>query len=551
MKSKINRREFIRALGFGAAALTAPGCIGARKLSADLGPKDRPGRRLNFLWISCEDISPDLGCYGDDYAVTPNLDRLASEGCRYSSAFVSFPVCAPTRSSIITGVHPGTLGSMHMRTKNKGYQAVPPPQVKCFTEYLRAAGYYCTNNSKTDYQFKTPFTAWDESSKKAHWRNHPENMPFFSVINLTTTHESRCWPREGEKLIHDPAKVAVPPYYPDTPIVRENLARYYDNITKMDKQAGAILEQLEQDGLAEETVVFFWSDHGRGLPRCKRWPYDSGLRVPLLIRWPGRIKPGSTCDDLVNLIDLAPTLLSLAGVKIPSYIQGRVLLGHRKDKPRKYVFGGRNRMDLSSNDYIRTIRDKRYRYIRNFTPEVPYAQRIDYMEKMPIMQEWRRLHAEGKLTGAQKLFFRHPKPHEELYDLLTDPHEVNNLADSPQHQQILKRLRTELEKWIEDTGDLGGLDEEELIERMWPGRKQPVTATPTVDTTTAANGKIAVKISCATEGASIGYRLDDQGRWLIYTGPILLDSGTVLQTKAIRIGYRQSKMLRFALDSVK
>ena len=272
MKTKINRREFIRALGFGAAALTAPGCIDDRRPAAD-----RPKHRPNFLWISCEDISPDLGCYGDDYAVTPNLDRLAGEGCRYSNAFVSFPVCAPTRSSIITGVHPGTLGSMHMRTKNKGYQAVPPPQVKCFTEYLRTAGYYCTNNSKTDYQFKTPFTAWDESSKKAHWRNRPENMPFFSVFNLTTTHESRCWPREGEKLIHDPAKVAVPPYYPDTPIVRENLARYYDNITKMDKQTGAILEQLEQDGLAEETVVFFWSDHGRGLPRCKRWPYDSGL----------------------------------------------------------------------------------------------------------------------------------------------------------------------------------------------------------------------------------------------------------------------------------
>jgi uncharacterized sulfatase len=485
-----------------------------------------------------------LGCYGDDYADTPNLDRFAHEGCRYSNAFVSFPVCAPTRSSIITGVHPGTLGTMHMRTKNKGYQAVPPPQVKCFTEYLRTAGYYCTNNSKTDYQFKPPFTAWDESSKKAHWRNRPENMPFFSVINLTTTHESRCWPREGEKLIHDPAKVVMPPYYPDTPIVRENLARYYDNITRMDKQAGAILEQLEQDGLAEETVVFFWSDHGRGLPRCKRWPYDSGLRVPLLIRWPRRVKPGSTCDDLVNLIDLAPTLLSLAGVKVPSYIQGRVLLGNRKDKPRKYVFGGRNRMDLSSNDYIRTIRDKRYRYIRNFTPEVPYAQRIEYMEKMPIMQEWRRLHAEGRLTGAQKLFFRHPKPLEELYDLLADPHEVNNLAESPEHQHILKKMGGVLEKWIKDTGDLGWLDEGELIERMWPGRKQPVTATPNVDTTYAAEGKTLVKISCATDGASIGYRLGEQGRWLIYTGPILLESGAVLQAKAIRIGYRESEILR-------
>ncbi|MHC4623707.1 MAG: sulfatase-like hydrolase/transferase, partial [Planctomycetota bacterium] len=191
----MNRRDFIKAVGLGTAALAVPGCTGEKKASAK-----RARRRPNFLWISCEDISPDLGCYGDEYGVTPNLDRLAAQGRRYTKAFVPFPVCAPTRSAIITGVHPGTLGSMHMRTKNKGYEAVPPAQVKCFTELLRAAGYYCSNNSKTDYQFKPPFTAWDESSRKAHWRNRPMGMPFLSVINITTTHESRCWPREGEKL---------------------------------------------------------------------------------------------------------------------------------------------------------------------------------------------------------------------------------------------------------------------------------------------------------------------------------------------------------------
>jgi uncharacterized sulfatase len=493
------------------------------------------------LWISCEDISPDLGCYGDEYAETPNLDKLARQGCRYSNAFVTYPVCAPTRSSIITGMFPSTIGSMHMRTKNKGYEAVPPPQVKCFTEYLRAAGYYCTNNRKTDYQFKSPFTAWDECSKKAHWRNRPTNMPFFSVFNLTTTHESKCWPREGEQLMHDPAKVVVPPYYPDTPIVRANLARYYDNISKMDKQADDILRQLQEDGLAEDTVVFFWSDHGRGLPRCKRWPYDSGLRVPLIIRWPGGIKPGTVCEDLVNLIDLAPTLLSLAGVKIPTYMQGRVLLGHGRAEAREYVFGGRNRMDLSSNDYIRTVRDRRYRYIRNFTPQVPYAQRIEYMEKMPIMQEWRRLHAEGKLTGAQKLFFRHPKPAEELYDLVTDPHEVNNLAESRDQQAVLKRMRTMLEKWIKDTGDLGGVPEDELIERMWPGGKQPATARPVIETGGAADGKLTVKITCATPGASVGYRLGSDRRWLIYTEPIRVGVGAEVRSKAIRIGYKPSE----------
>jgi len=538
MELGINRRQFVKGLGLGAAGLALTGRLSGLQAA---GGKRRP----NILWISCEDISPDLGCYGDDYSVTPNLDRLAGQGCRYEYAFVPFPVCAPTRSAIITGVHPGTLGTMHMRTRNKGYEAVVPPEVRCFTEYLRAAGYYCTNNAKTDYQFKCPFTAWDECNKKAHWRNRPNGAPFFSVINLTTTHESRCWKRQRERLTHDPAKVQVPPYYPDTAVVRENLARYYDNITKMDKQVGDILEQLEQDGLAEDTVVFFWSDHGRGLPRCKRWPYDSGLRVPLIIWWPGVIRPGSVCEDLVNLIDLAPTVLSLAGVKVPGYMQGRILLGPSKDKPRQYVFGGRNRMDLSQNDFIRTVRDKRYRYIRNFTPEVPYAQRIEYMERMPIMQEWRRLNAEGKLTGPQKLFFRHPKPEEELYDLRADPYEINNLADSPRHQDVVKRMRAVLEAWMKQTGDLGGLDEEQLIERMWPGRKQPVTAAPVVTATRRAGGTVVVRLSCRTEGASIGYRLGENGRWLIYTGPIILKSGRTLQAKAIRIGYKESEVVRF------
>ncbi|MHC4474294.1 MAG: sulfatase family protein [Planctomycetota bacterium] len=541
MQSKIQRRQFIKAVGLGAGLLA----IRYPKGLTGVFASDEK-HRLNFLWISCEDISPDLGCYGDGYAVTPNLDRFAQQGCRYTNAFVPFPVCAPTRSAIITGVHPGTLGTMHMRTKMKGYEAVPPPQVKCFTEYLRAAGYYCTNNRKTDYQFKPPFTTWDECSKEAHWRNRRANMPFFSVFNLTTTHESKCWPRENEKLTHDPAKVEVPPYYPDTPLVRENLARYYDNITKMDKQADDILRQLEADGQAENTVVFFWSDHGRGLPRCKRWPYDSGLHVPLIIRWPGTIGPGTVCDDLVNLIDLAPTLLSLAGVKVPTYMQGKVLLAQQQAKPRQYVFGGRNRMDLSSNDYIRTVRDKRYRYIRNFTPQVPYAQQIDYMEKMPIMQEWRRLAAEGKLTGPQKLFFQHPKSVEELYDITSDPHEVKNLAYSPKDSDVLERMREELDRWIKDTRDLGGLDEDELIERMWPGRKQPATATPTFETTSAGL-KTLVKITCATKGASIGYRIGEHGRWLIYNRPVPVPPAAILEAKAIRIGYKESEPAQFTL----
>jgi len=499
-----------------------------------------PERPPNVLWISCEDISPDLGCYGDQYADTPNLDRLAEQSCRYAAAFVAYPVCSPTRSSIITGMYPSTLGTMHMRTGMKGYEAVPPPQVRCFTEYLRAAGYYCSNHTKTDYQFACPFTAWD--ARRGDWRNadRPPKMPFFSVINFATTHESRCWPRKNEKLIHDPDQAPLPPYYPDTPLVRRNIARYYDNISRLDQQVGEVLRRLEEDGLADNTVVFFWSDHGRGLPRCKRWPYDSGLHVPLIVRWPGEIAPGSVCDDLINLIDLGPTVMSIAGLKIPPHVQGRAFLGPQKGMPRTHVFGGRERMDLTSDEHIRTVRDEQYRYIRNFMSKRPYAQVIPYMEKMPIMREWRRLNAEGKLVGPQKLFFRDTKPAEELYDLAADPHEVNNLADSPEHRHVLKRLRATLQQWIQQTGDLGGIPEDVLITRMWPGGKQPVTAKPVIEVEPAADGRLVVGITCATEGASIGYRIGPKGRWMVYSEPLCLKSGDELTAKAVRIGYSPS-----------
>jgi uncharacterized sulfatase len=534
------RRQFLKTMATGAAFFGLP-----RQSLLQASSKPNSLTRPNILWISCEDISPDLGCYGDGYAVTPNIDRLAAQGCRYTNAFVPFPVCAPTRSSVITGMYPGTLGSMHMRTSLQDYECVPPPYVRCFPEYLRMAGYYCSNHTKTDYQFSPPFTTWD--ARRGSWRNkdRPEDAPFFSVINLAVTHESKCW--DIEKTIHDPAKVKVPPYYPDTPVVRRNLAKYYDNITTMDKQVGDILQKLEADGLADSTVVFFWSDHGRGLPRCKRWPYDSGLRVPLIIRAPQTITPSSVSDELVNLVDLAPTVLSLAGLNVPSTMQGRIILGDKKAPPPKYVFGGRNRMDATSHDFIRTCRDKRYRYIRNFTPHIPYAQTIPYMEKMPIMQQWRKLHSEGKLTGPQKLFFEHPKPDEELYDIENDPHEINNLAASPGHKHILKNMRAALKAWMKKTSDLGAIPEDKLIERMWPGRKQPTTATPTIETSPAQNGKVLVKLTCQTEGASIGYRIAGRKRWLVYAKPFTLNAGTELTAKAIRIGYKPSPEIKKTL----
>lgn len=510
-----------------------------------------PQQRPNILWISCEDMSPDLGCYGDRYAVTPNLDRLASQGVRYTRVFGHAGVCAVNRTGIITAMYPTTIGTQHMRC-----EGVPPPHVKCFPEYLRAAGYYCTNNVKTDYNFAAPVTAWDENSNKAHWRNRPDKrQPFFAVFNITTTHESQIrlpavqFAKRTARLTaadrHDPAQAVLPPYYPDTPIVRRDWANYHDLITAMDKEVADILRQLDEDGLADETVVFFWSDHGRGLPRAKRWIYDSGLHVPLIVRWPGKLPAGTTNDDLVALLDLGPTALSIAGVKVPEYMQGRAFLGTHKGPPREYIFAGRDRMD-EAYDLIRAVRDRRYKYIRNFEPHRPYAQPISYMDQMPTMQELRRLDAAGKLTGPQTLFFRKTKPIEELYDTANDPHEIVNLADSPQHQEILRRLRHELERWQTETNDLGLVPEAVLWERLRPGGVFATTAAPALTPAPGFNGRpVVVTATCATEGASIAYTAGagKNPRWLLYTGPITVDKSTLLRFKACRLGYKDSPVV--------
>ena len=523
----LTRRGFFSAAGAAAAsALFAPALA-----------HGAPAQRPNVLWITCEDTSPDLGCYGDPYAVTPNLDGLASQGARYTLAFTHAPVCAPSRSGIITGMYPTTIGTLHMRS-----QGVPPPYVRCFPEYLRAAGYYCTNNAKTDYNFPCPPTAWDECSRQAHWRNRPDRaQPFFAVFNIETTHESRCWPVDGP-LQHDPAKAVLPPYYPDTPVVRRNWARYYDQVTRMDGQVAGFLRQLAEDGLGENTAVFFYGDHGRGLTRAKRWVYDSGIRVPLLIRWPGKIAPGTVVDRLVAFVDFAPTVLSIAGIKPPEYMQGRAFLGEHAAPPREYIFAARDRMD-ETYDIIRAVRDRRWKYIRNFEPQKPYAQIIKYMEKMPILQEMRRLHGEGKLAGPPALFFRQTKPTEELYDTEADPHEINSLAAAPEHQETLQRLRGVLEKWMKETGDLGLVPEPELKERMRPGGRWAATAAPaTAPNSGAFNGAVEVALSCPTQGASIAYTTEtgQNARWLLYSRPIRLAQSATLRAKACRLGYRDS-----------
>ena len=529
--------------------------------------------RPNILWISNEDMSPRLGAYGDTLARTPALDKLAKESVRFTRAFTTAPVCAPSRAAIITGMYQNAIGAQHMRTTEDRvpelpgpYLAVPPFYVKAFPEYLRAAGYFTTNRAKTDYQFGVPFTIWDEVGRTAHWRNRRDkDQPFFSVFNLDVTHESQIFPtspaRAGKPLVTNPARIALPPYYPDTPLVRQEMARLYDNIADMDAQVAVLLRQLDEDGLADNTIVFYWSDHGDGIPRAKRSLYDSGLHVPLMMRVPRSIAagmtPGSVRDDLVSFVDLAPTVLALAGVEIPAHLPGRVLAGPRASGATpEYVFAARDRMDIEY-DMMRSARDDRFLYIRNFAPELPYAGHITYRNQSAIMQEWLRLQSEGRLTGTAALWMRTQRPAEELYDTAADPHQVRDLAADPAHRRTLERMRKAVSDWMARIGDQGLINEAEMILRMWPGGAQPETAAPyilprraTADPARAASitleAPLEVVIYVPTQGASIGYTTEegDAAAWKLYAGPILVDRPMTIRARAIRYGYKESTETR-------
>ena len=423
----------------------------------------KAAERPNILWLSAEDISPHLGCYGDPHAITPHLDQLAKEGVRYTHAFTTAGVCAPCRSGIITGMYQTTIGTHHMRCN-----AQLPAHIKPFPLYLRKAGYYCTNNSKKDYQFREPKETWDVSGRKGHWRNRKKGQPFFAVFNFTGCHESGIASEAKYKSVtaglkpsqrQDAKILKLPPYYPDTPVVREDWKRNYELITAMDAWAGELIAQLKADGLYENTIIFFWSDHGVGLPRAKRWLYDSGTRIPLIVRMPAAagVKSGVS-NQLVSSIDLGPTVLKLAGLEVPKHMQGRSFIG---GLPRKYVYGARDRMD-ERYDIIRSVRDKRYRYIRNYEPLKTYYQHMNTPEKGATMKEIRRVHAAGNMPAAAALFMAPKKPVEELYDLEADPHEINNLAADKKQAAKLKELRETHTQWVRDTGDLGLLPEAEI-----------------------------------------------------------------------------------------
>lgn len=523
----------------------------------------------NILLLMAEDMSSRVGTFGDTVAVTPNLDALARQGVRYTNTFTAAGVCAPSRASHILGMHQISTGAQHMRTSTRidgGYYAVPPPEAKAYPELLRSAGYYTFTDNKLDYQFSGvrngtgPFTIWDEEGK-TDWRGREAGQPFFGLINFQVTHESgiftplgtmphsrnhllmqimRWWSLDGVKTgIVSPDAVVLEPYYPDTPTVRRNIARHYDNIAHMDGEVGEILKKLEQDGLAESTIVIWTTDHGDGLPRAKRELFDSGIKVPMIIRWPETfrpddVSPGQINERLISFIDLAPTVLKLAGIAPPSYLQGHDFASSNLPQ-REYVFASRDRID-EVPDRQRAVRDNRFKYIRSWHPDLPEGHRLAFRENIDMVREMRSLNSDGKLNEAQRRWYEAPGM-ERLFDLERDPFELVDVSDNPAYEPELIRMRGALDTWLADIGDRSEVSESAMIEEFVPGGVRPETSTPKAS---IVDGTLAIEES--SEGGSIGYRLDG-GSWQLYTGQIDVSKAKTIEVKAVRYGWKESDVV--------
>ena len=522
------------------AALLTAGCAS--------GPPDTQ-KSPNILLLVAEDMSTKVGAFGDPVAVTPNLDALAAEGVIFPNTYTTAGVCAPSRAALITGMHQAAIGAQHMRTSSfsgSPYRTVPPPAVKAFPELLRQAGYYTFTNHKLDYQFSDvrsgsgPFTIWSQEGRGSGWSGRASGQPFFGMINYNQTHESRLFSRNADPRAEKPIapeNVQIPPYYPDTPVTRQDIAQQYNNIFKMDKQVGKILARLKREGLDKNTIVIWTADHGDGLPRAKRELFDSGIRVPMIIRWPEKWRPrglqvGGEDQRLVSFVDLAPTILHMAGAGFPRHIHGRALFAHRA-KPRRYVYAAKDRLDQFPNRE-RAVRGPRYKYIRNYMPGEPGAQDIAYRNQLNSMSELRRLAQENRLAGAARQWFL-PRPKELLFDTWNDPHEIDNLADKPAHVQKLKEMRRVLETQQRSMRDFSVMTEEEMAEQFWPRGQQPVTRPPVI----RVDKRGWAHIRSPSEGASIGYRIN-RGEWKVYRIPLRLQREDVLTAKAVRYGWRES-----------
>jgi arylsulfatase A-like enzyme len=512
-----------------------------------------------------EDMSARVGSFGDPVAVTPRLDQLAEQGVRFDNVFTTAGVCAPSRAAAIMGAHQIAWGGQHMRPSAAAYNTVPPANMKAFPELLRAAGYYTYNTHKLDYQFSGvfagsgPFTIWDDDSTGAHWRNAPPNKPFFGYMNFLVTHESGLfeplggWPHSGTHFLMQvmrarqfgirgidqqvsPDAVRLEPYYPDIPSVRRAVARHYNNIAAMDAEVGELLDQLRSDGLAENTVVIWTTDHGDGLPRAKRDLFDSGIRVPMIVRWPERFRPAGVAPGtldmrMISFVDLAPTILGLAGVDVPDYMHGRGFADPGTPR-RENVYASRDRID-SVQDRQRAVRNRRFKYIRSYQPEQESGHPLAYRDNLEMVREMRALFEADQLDEAQSRWFEAPGA-EQLFDLRADPYELSNLAADPEMSPVLGAMRGELDRWLAEVGDTSEEPEAMMAERFWPGGEQPVTREP--------SGSVSagfLTLESVDVGASLGYRINS-GAWQLYSGPVTVAPGDRITAKAVRYGWAES-----------
>ncbi|MDW3652643.1 MAG: sulfatase [Bacteroidia bacterium] len=525
--------------------------------------------RPNILLLVAEDMSDRVGAFRDNVAHTPNIDRLAEKGVRFPNTFTTAGVCSPSRAALITGMMQTQIASHHMRTGSRpegAYTSVPPPEVKAFPELLRKAGYFTFNTAKQDYQFSGafpgsgPFTIWDEENESKLWRNRETGQPFFGMMNFMETHETGLFAPLGTKphgAMHlgiqlfrklssqeavvqtDPAKVELPPYFPDTEIVRKDIAKHYNNISAMDAIVGDILDKLEKDGLTDNTIIIWTTDHGDCLPRSKRELYDSGIKVPMIVYVPPRwrnegYQAGGIDSSLVSFIDLAPSILKMADAAVPDFIEGQDFLS--PDTSRTYILAARDRID-EVPDRQRAIRDKRFKYIRSWHPEQEGGHPLAFRDNLDIMRELWQLKDAGKLNAEQLRWFEAPGE-ERLFDTWTDPFELKDLSQDTAYQEDLHRLRSALKEYLASHKDWGEIAEGDMVEEFHPGGKTPKTKAPLIQ---EDGGKITIESSI--EGASIAYRINE-GKWKLYHEALNMEGVTKIMAKAVRYGWEESEEIQ-------
>lgn len=487
--------------------------------------------KKNILWLVCEDQSLFFSAYNDSNAKTPNIDALASKGIIYDNFYAVSPVCAPSRSSIITGMYPTTIGTQHMRAykKNKDsinnktnlpfYSAVPKIKVQFFTESLRKSGYYCSNNSKEDYNMEMSPLAWDESNKNAHWRNRQKDQPFFSVFNFNVSHESRIWKNYEQHPLKEINKVVLPTFFPNINSIKNDFVTNYKNIEKLDVQVGKIINQLKEDGLYENTVIFFFSDHGGPFPRFKRSIYDSGLKCPLIIKWDEKTNETRN-NQMISFIDLAPTVLEITGSETTYKMEG---VSFYKQNNREFIFASSDRFD-EFTDRRRCVRNENFKLILNLDTTSPIGKPVNYRKKMKTMEILDSLYENNLLKGYFNNWYKSRKEKYEFYNISNDPFELVNLISDSIYTNEIIELKTQLHKWI-DSSDYGNMNEEQMLKEMWPNGKKPKLKAPSI--IKKDNG---IKIISNNKNSSVGWRNNNNENWKVY-----LENETIEPKKTFEI----------------